>query len=212
MARLDFYGTLGVSREASDEDIKKAYRKLVLQYHPDRNPGDTQAEAKIREINAAYEILGDPDKRRTFERLRWGDEPRESAPDPAVILEEMERKLADEGRKEVFAAVIQQVSRVKAELATIRARTVERQGYDTFQEGVVAERAAEVLHEFVTPDMESKKKRVLDVALLMMISQRVANKEDERGLKVLKDRLQEAYQRGRLNGYRDALELFYARR
>jgi molecular chaperone DnaJ len=212
MARLDFYGTLGVSREASDEDIKKAYRKLVLQYHPDRNPGDTQAEAKIREINAAYEILGDPDKRQTFERLRWGNEPRESAPDPSVILEEMERKLADEGRKEVFAAVIQQVSRVKAELATIRARTVERQGYDTFQERVVAERAAEVLHEFVTPEMEGKKKRVLDVALLMMISQRVANREDERGLQVLKDRLQEAYQRGRLDGFRDALELFYQRR
>ena len=56
---MDYYRVLGVSREASDEDIKKAYRKLVFQHHPDRNPNSTDAEARIREINAAYEIVGD---------------------------------------------------------------------------------------------------------------------------------------------------------
>ena len=57
MIHLDFYVTLGVSPTASDEEIKKSYRKLALQYHPDRNQGGKEAEAKIREIYAAYEIL-----------------------------------------------------------------------------------------------------------------------------------------------------------
>ena len=70
MARIDFYRVLGVSRDASDDAIKKAYRKLVLQHHPDRNPDSAQAEPKIREINAAYEVVGDPDKRRDRKSTR----------------------------------------------------------------------------------------------------------------------------------------------
>ena len=100
MARIDFYRALGVSRDASDEAIKKAYRKLVFQHHPDRNPDSTQAEAKIRDLNAAYEVVGDPEKRRTYDRLNWGDEAaRDEAADPAVILDEMEKKLFDEGTR-----------------------------------------------------------------------------------------------------------------
>jgi len=54
---------LGVDRGASDAEIKKAYRKLAKQYHPDMNPGDKAAEAKFKEINEAYEVLSDPQKR-----------------------------------------------------------------------------------------------------------------------------------------------------
>lgn len=61
MARMNYYQVLGVSREASDEAIKKAYRKLVFEHHPDRNPHKTDADERIREINAAYEIIGDPE-------------------------------------------------------------------------------------------------------------------------------------------------------
>ena len=61
MPRLDYYRVLGVSRDTSDDEIKKAYRKLVFQHHPDHNPNNTHAEAKIREINSAYEVLGDPE-------------------------------------------------------------------------------------------------------------------------------------------------------
>ena len=57
----DYYEILGVQRNSSDDDIKKAYRKLAMKYHPDRNKGDKSAEAKFKEINEAYETLKDPD-------------------------------------------------------------------------------------------------------------------------------------------------------
>jgi molecular chaperone DnaJ len=68
MAKQDFYATLGVAREAGAEDLKKAYRKLAMQHHPDRNPGDKKAEAKFKEINEAYDILKDDQKRAAYDR------------------------------------------------------------------------------------------------------------------------------------------------
>jgi curved DNA-binding protein len=65
----DYYGILGVKRDASEDDIKKAYRKLARQYHPDRNPGDKQAEAKFKEVQDAYDILSDKTKRAQFDRF-----------------------------------------------------------------------------------------------------------------------------------------------
>ena len=64
----DYYETLGVPRTASEADIRKHYRKLARQYHPDVNPGDKRAEAKFKELNAANDILSDPDKRAKFDR------------------------------------------------------------------------------------------------------------------------------------------------
>jgi molecular chaperone DnaJ len=64
----DFYNTLGVSRSASDDEIKKAYRKLAMQYHPDRNNGSREAEEKFKEITEAYDVLRDPQKRAAFDR------------------------------------------------------------------------------------------------------------------------------------------------
>ena len=67
--KRDYYEVLGVPREAADDDIKKAYRKLALQYHPDRNPGNVEAEEKFKEISEAYEILSDPQKRQTYNQF-----------------------------------------------------------------------------------------------------------------------------------------------
>jgi molecular chaperone DnaJ len=64
----DFYNTLGVTRDASDDEIKRAYRKLAMTYHPDRNNGAPEAEAKFKEITEAYDVLRDPNKRATFDR------------------------------------------------------------------------------------------------------------------------------------------------
>jgi curved DNA-binding protein len=63
----DYYKTLGVDKNTTPEDIKKAYRKLALKYHPDRNKGDKEAEEKFKEINEAYAVLSDPEKRRQYD-------------------------------------------------------------------------------------------------------------------------------------------------
>ena len=68
MAQRDLYSVLGVDKKASPEEIKKAYRKLARKYHPDTNPGDKQAEERFKEISAAYDVLGDPDKRKEYDR------------------------------------------------------------------------------------------------------------------------------------------------
>lgn len=66
-AREDYYKTLGVEKRASAEEIKKAYRKLARQYHPDRNPDDPKSEARFKEISQAYDVLGDPEKRKQYD-------------------------------------------------------------------------------------------------------------------------------------------------
>ena len=65
--KRDYYEVLGVSRGATGEDLKRAYRKLALQYHPDRNPNDPQAEARFKEVNEAYEVLSDQSKRQRYD-------------------------------------------------------------------------------------------------------------------------------------------------
>lgn len=69
MEYKDYYKTLGLEKTASEDEIKKAYRKLALEYHPDRNPGDAKAEDKFKEINEAYQVLSDADKRAHYDRL-----------------------------------------------------------------------------------------------------------------------------------------------
>jgi molecular chaperone DnaJ len=69
MAKRDYYEVLGVSRTASADEIKKAYRKLAMQYHPDRNPGNKEAEEKFKEAAEAYEALGDADKRQRYDQF-----------------------------------------------------------------------------------------------------------------------------------------------
>ncbi|MFQ5881196.1 MAG: molecular chaperone DnaJ [Candidatus Methylomirabilales bacterium] len=77
MAKQDYYEVLGISRTASEREIKRTYRKLARKYHPDVNPGDREAEAKFKEITEAYEVLSDPGKRRQYDQ--FGHQPFASA-------------------------------------------------------------------------------------------------------------------------------------
>ena len=70
MPKRDYYEVLGVGRDAGDEEIKKAYRKLAVKFHPDKNPGDKSAEEKFKEIGEAYEALSDPQRRAALRSLR----------------------------------------------------------------------------------------------------------------------------------------------
>src|SRR6478736_7872870 len=65
----DYYQTLGVAKNASEKEIKQAYRKLARKHHPDVNPGDKSAESKFKALNEAYEVLGDPVKRKKYDEL-----------------------------------------------------------------------------------------------------------------------------------------------
>ena len=69
MSQKDFYEVRGIERNASSEDIKKAYRKLAIKYHPDKNPGDQKAEEKFKEISAAFEVLKDEEKRQKYGKV-----------------------------------------------------------------------------------------------------------------------------------------------
>ena len=65
----DYYATLGVAKTATEKEIKQAYRKLARKFHPDVNPGDKAAETRFKELNEAYEVLGDPAKRKKYDEL-----------------------------------------------------------------------------------------------------------------------------------------------
>jgi molecular chaperone DnaJ len=69
MAKRDYYEVLGVARDAGEDDLKKAYRKLAMQWHPDRNQGNAEAEAKFKELNEAYDVLKDAEKRAAYDRF-----------------------------------------------------------------------------------------------------------------------------------------------
>ena len=69
MAKRDYYEVLGVDRSASSEELKKAYRKVAMKYHPDRNPGDEEAEEKFKEASEAFEVLSDQGKRQRYDQF-----------------------------------------------------------------------------------------------------------------------------------------------
>ena len=67
--KRDYYEVLGLKKGASDDEIKKAFRKMAMKYHPDKNPGDKEAEEKFKEVNEAYSVLSDPDKKSKYDRF-----------------------------------------------------------------------------------------------------------------------------------------------
>ncbi|MGB0909787.1 MAG: DnaJ domain-containing protein [Nitrospirales bacterium] len=221
MARLDYYAVLEVEPDSSDDHIKKAYRKLALKYHPDHNQGKPDAEVKIRELNAAYEVLNDKESRKAYDRLRFGGyrqqvdgfgTPAEDTPDPVVAFEAMEGTLRDEARKDVFTTLIKDQERIMKELAVIRERVVAKQGYDTFQESFIIQRAREVIQTFISEDLRVRREQLIDVAHQMLLAQGICRSHDEKESKILRKQLDKFYDEGWIEGYTQACQLFYVRR
>ena len=109
-AKRDFYEVLGVSKTASDAEIKKAYRKLAKKYHPDSNPNDTVAAERFKEINEAYDVLSDPEKKKLYDQFgaaafEAGFDPKAAAGgyggfgasvEPVVLVDSMEVSAAEQ--------------------------------------------------------------------------------------------------------------------
>ncbi len=221
MATLNYYAVLDVSLQASQEEIKKAYRKLALQYHPDRNQDNRQAEQKIREVNAAYEILGDPEARKTYDRLRLGhvgpmvsrgDEEPEESVSPGVVLQRMEGTLREESRKQLFKVMMKNTDRIKEELSRIRERVIEVQGYDTFLEKIVTQCGEEALKELVTDELWQLRERLVDIAVEMVCSEVPGSFQGSQAIEQVRRTLHQAYHEGWIQGYAQACELLYERR
>ena len=71
--KKNYYDTLGIAKSASEAEIKKAYKKLAMQYHPDRNTGDKKAEEKFKEVNEAYQVLSDKEKKKNYDQFGSAD-------------------------------------------------------------------------------------------------------------------------------------------
>ena len=131
---------------------------------------------------------------------------------PGVILEGMEKKLWEEGRLEIFRYLMSNLSLVKRELATIREVTVAQLGYDKFCEDIVKRQATRTINAIVTPEMDERRERLLDVALQMMLSQGVDGRGGQEGTEWVTRQLASAFHQGRIDGYCEACELLYVRR
>jgi molecular chaperone DnaJ len=221
MANLNYYAVLEVRLQASQEEIKKAYRKLALQYHPDRNQGNRQAELKIREVNVAYEILGDPAARKTYDRLRLGhvgpmvsraDEEPEESVSPGVVLQRMEGTLREESRKQLFKVMMKNTDRIKEELRRIRERVIDVQGYDTFLEKIVTQCGEEGLKELVTDELWQLREHLVDIAVEMVCSEVPGSFQGSQAIEQVRRTLHQAYHEGWIQGYAQACELLYERR
>lgn len=221
MATLNYYAVLEVTLQASQDEIKKSYRKLALQYHPDRNQGNSQAEQKIREVNAAYEILGDPEARKTYDRLRLGhvgpmvsrqEEETEEAPSPGVVMQRMEGTLGEEARKQLFKVMIKDTNKIKEALSQIRERVIDVQGYDTFLEKIVRQYAEEGLKDLLTDELWKLREHLVDIAVEMVCSEVPGSFQGPKAIDQVRRTLHQAYHDGWIQGYAQACELLYERR
>ena len=104
----DYYAVLGVSRNAGEKDIKLAYRKLARQYHPDLHPNDKAAEARFREINEAYEVLSDSEKRKKYDM--YGHQSFQSGFDPFSAYQRSEKSQGFDDIKSTFSKPIMATS------------------------------------------------------------------------------------------------------
>src|SRR5438132_14304262 len=112
----DYYKVLGVEQDATSETIKRVYRKLAKEHHPDLHPGDKKAEARFKVVSEAYGVLGDPQAKEEYDRLRFGGHPtygvREEPINVEIFVSQAMEKLYEGGHEEIQRYLLRNVHKV----------------------------------------------------------------------------------------------------
>ena len=211
----DYYKVLGVEQDATSETIKRIYRKLAKEHHPDLHPGDKKAEARFKEVSEAYGVLGDTQAKEEYDRLRFGAHPTYGVKARPVNMEifvsQAMEKLYEGGHEEIQGHLLRSIPKLRDEIEIIRKITKSKIGYDAFKPKIVEEHAREAFTGWIDEDMIVRRSKIIHVALFNLLNQGAADRKREHEVDKLKRRLENAWEDGQVAGYRDALEMFYQR-
>jgi len=211
----DYYKVLGVEQDAATEEIKRVYRKLAKENHPDLHPGDKKAEARFKEVSEAYGVLGDPQAKEEYDRLRFGGHPtygvREKPINVEIFVSQAMEKLYEGGHEEIQGYLLRNIPKLREEVEIIRTITKSKIGYDAFKPKIVEEHARKAFAGWIDEDMIVRRSKIIHVALFNLLNQGAADRKREQEVDKLKKRLENAWEDGQVAGYRDALEMFYQR-
>ena len=211
----DYYKVLGVEKGAPPLEIKNAFRKLAKENHPDHHPGDKKAEARFKEASEAYGVIGDTTAREDYDRLFFGGHPtfgfKEKPVNPEIYVSQNLEKLFEAGHQDIQGYLLKNIPTLRGEIEVIRKITKGKLGYDAFKPKIVMDHAPQAIAGWISEDMEVRRSKIIHVALFNLINQGAADRKREESVEKLKRRLANAYDEGRVAGYRDALELFYQR-
>jgi len=211
----DYYKVLGVEQDAAAEQIKRVYRKLAKENHPDLHPGDKKAEARFKEVSEAYGVLGDPQAKEEYDRLRFGGHPtygiKARPVNTEIFVSQAMEKLYEGGHEEIQGHLLRNIPKIREEIEAIRKITKSKIGYDAFKPKIVEEHAREAFRGWIDEDMIVRRSKIIHVALFNLLNQGAADRKREQEVDKLKRRLECAWEDGQIAGYRDALEMFYQR-
>jgi curved DNA-binding protein CbpA len=211
----DYYKVLGVEQGAATEEIKRVYRMLAKENHPDLHPGDKKAEARFKDVSEAYGVLGDPHAKAEYDRLRFGAHPtygiKARPVNTEIFVSQAMEKLYEGGHEEIQGYLLRNIPRIREEIGAIRKITKAKIGYDAFKPKIVEEHAREAFAGWIDEDMIVRRSKIIHVALFNLLNQGAADRKREREVDKLMRRLENAWEDGQVAGYRDALEMFYQR-
>src|SRR5437879_8179175 len=211
----DYYKVLGVEQAATGDPIKRGNRKLVKEQHPGRHPGDRKADARFKEVSEAYGVLGDPQAKEEYDRLRFGAHPtygvKARPVNTEIFVSQTMEKLYEGGHEEIQGHLLRNIPKIREEIGVIRKVTKSKIGYDAFKPKIVEEHAREAFAGWIDEDMIVRRSKIIHVALFNLINQGAVDRKREQEVDKLKRRLENAWEEGQVAGYRDALEMFYQR-
>src|SRR5437870_12560887 len=116
----DYYKVLGVEQDATSETIKRIYRKLAKEHHPDLHPGDKKAEARFKEVSEAYGVIGDTAAKEDYDRIRFGGHgtfaPKEKPINPEIYVSQMLEKLYEAGHGDIQGYLLNNIAKIRDEI------------------------------------------------------------------------------------------------